>query len=76
MSLFQSYVKSHWPDTRDVWTDTESDDVSDSGVQSLRSSDSDAGIHDMKTVSFINTPAFDCLPRAFWLVVLRSTQNT
>jgi outer membrane murein-binding lipoprotein Lpp len=43
-----SSVRSHWPDTRDVWTDTESDDVSDSGVQSLPSSDSDAGIHDMK----------------------------
>ena len=49
--LLQSSVRSHWPDTRDVWTDTESDDVSDSGVQSLPSSDSDAGIHDMKLVS-------------------------
>ena len=53
MSLLQSSVRSHWPDTRDVWTDTESDDVSDSGVQSPPSSDSDAGIHDMKMVSNI-----------------------
>lgn len=35
-----SSVRSHGPDTRDVWTDTESD-VSDSGVQSLPSSDTD-----------------------------------
>ncbi|XP_023714854.1 protein MLP1 homolog isoform X5 [Cryptotermes secundus] len=34
-------VRSHGPDTRDVWTDTESDDVSDSGVQSSPSSDTD-----------------------------------
>jgi hypothetical protein len=42
---------------RDVWTDMESDDVSDSGVQSLPtsedlSSDSDLTIHDNKVVSW------------------------
>ena len=54
MSLLQSSMRSHGPDTRDVWTDTDSDDVSDSGVQSLPSSDSDVGIHDTKMVSLLH----------------------
>lgn len=53
--LLQSSVRSHGPDMRDVWTDTENDDVSDSGIQSLpssedTSSDTDISIHDVKTV--------------------------
>ncbi|XP_021919647.1 myosin-8 isoform X3 [Zootermopsis nevadensis] len=49
-----SSVRSHGPDMRDVWTDTENDDVSDSGIQSLpssedTSSDTDISIHDVKT---------------------------
>ena len=61
-----------------MWTDTESDDVSDSGVQSFRSSDSDAGIHDMKTVSKFNKYGSVWLnaERCVLLFVLRSTQNT
>jgi hypothetical protein len=40
---------------RDVWTDTENDDVSDSGIQSLPTSedtgsDTDISIHDIKMV--------------------------
>lgn len=53
MPLLQSSVRSHGPDTRDVWTDTESDDVSDSGIQSLPSSDGDVGINDIKMVSLL-----------------------
>jgi hypothetical protein len=74
MSLLQSSVRSHWPDTRDVWTDTESDDVSDSGVQSLPSSESDGGVHYMKMVRRL--VKYGGVGRALLVFVLRSTQNT
>ncbi|XP_067000500.2 uncharacterized protein [Anabrus simplex] len=49
----ESMARSPGPDTRDVCTDTENDDVSDSGVVSLPTSeevgsDTDLGVHDLK----------------------------
>jgi hypothetical protein len=66
---------------RDVWTDTENDDVSDSGIQSLptsedTSSDTDISIHDVKMVSCHSHHAHTPLRRTLRLINLSMNHST
>ncbi|XP_066991329.2 plectin isoform X2 [Anabrus simplex] len=63
-------IRSPVHDTRDVCTDTEAEDVSDSGVLSLPTSeevgsDSDMGVHDLKIDVFKNLSEFATINSAF-----------